>query len=145
MLPLEHSAILLTCIKRQLVLKTILVFFLSGRLRQVLLNLFCGTVYTAFSSLTIAKGNCLGQFRKILELWRTLPNVTIASLWKIKLIAFFLSCGGLCLSMFCVSGLDLWSVIVAIPSLVIPTCLMKPQYNDISWSDCYHFRPMLHG
>ena len=31
MLPLEHPAILLTCIKRQLV------FFLSGRLRQVLL------------------------------------------------------------------------------------------------------------
>ena len=32
MLPLEHSAILLTCIKQKLVF-----FFLSGRLRQVLL------------------------------------------------------------------------------------------------------------
>ena len=40
MLPLEHSAIFLTCIKRKLVLKTkFLVFFLSGRFRQVLLYL----------------------------------------------------------------------------------------------------------
>ena len=37
MLPLEHSAILLTCIKREFVLKSILVFFLSGHLRQVFL------------------------------------------------------------------------------------------------------------
>ena len=35
--PLEHSAILLTCIKRQLVLKTNLCFFESGRFTQVLL------------------------------------------------------------------------------------------------------------
>ena len=37
MLPLEHSAILLTCIKRKLVLKANFGVFLSGRLRQVLL------------------------------------------------------------------------------------------------------------
>ena len=37
MLSLEHSAILLTCIKQQSVLKPILVFFLSGHLRQILL------------------------------------------------------------------------------------------------------------
>ena len=37
MLPLEHSAILLTCIKRYSVLKTIFVFSLGGRLRPVLL------------------------------------------------------------------------------------------------------------
>ena len=34
---LEHSAILLTCIKPKSVLKKKIVFFLSGRLRQVLL------------------------------------------------------------------------------------------------------------
>ena len=36
--PLEHSAILMPCIMRYSVLTTILVFFLSGRLRQVLLS-----------------------------------------------------------------------------------------------------------
>ena len=35
--PLEHSVILLTCIKRLLVLKTYFLSSLSGRLRQVLL------------------------------------------------------------------------------------------------------------
>ena len=35
---LEHSAILLTCIKQESVLKTIFIFILSGRFRQVLLN-----------------------------------------------------------------------------------------------------------
>ena len=49
---MEHSAILLTCIKGKSVLKTILVFFLSGRLRQVLLYIqvnipvsLCGTLW----------------------------------------------------------------------------------------------------
>ena len=37
MLPLEHSAILLTCIKRYLVLKTNFRSFLSGSFTQVLL------------------------------------------------------------------------------------------------------------
>ena len=36
-LPLEHSAILLTCIKQYFVLKTIFGLFESGRFRQVLL------------------------------------------------------------------------------------------------------------
>ena len=41
MLPLEHSAILLTCIKAIIGLENqFLVFFLSGRLRQVLLYCF---------------------------------------------------------------------------------------------------------
>ena len=35
---LEHSAILLTCIKQESVLKTIFRFISSGRLRQILLN-----------------------------------------------------------------------------------------------------------
>ena len=45
MLPLEHSAILLTCIKRFIIcLKTqFLVFFLSGHLRKVFLYLFSET------------------------------------------------------------------------------------------------------
>ena len=38
MLPLEHSAILLTCIKRGSVLKTIFGHFESGRFTQVLLH-----------------------------------------------------------------------------------------------------------
>ena len=37
MLPLKHSAVLLTCIKLYLVLKTCFVFLLSGHLRRVLL------------------------------------------------------------------------------------------------------------
>ena len=41
MLPLEHSAILLTCIKRQLVLKTNFGLFESGGFTQVLLHLIC--------------------------------------------------------------------------------------------------------
>ena len=41
MLPLEHSVILLTCIKRQSVLKKNLVFILSDRLRQV----YCTHIY----------------------------------------------------------------------------------------------------
>ena len=39
MLPLEHSAIFLTCIKRLSVLKTYFGLFDSGRFRQVLLYL----------------------------------------------------------------------------------------------------------
>ena len=38
-LPLEHSAILLTCIKRYLVLKTNFLSFESGRFKQVFLQL----------------------------------------------------------------------------------------------------------
>ena len=40
MLPLEHSAILLTCIKRLSILKTIFGLFESGRFTQVLLYVY---------------------------------------------------------------------------------------------------------
>ena len=40
MLPLEHSAILLACIKQQLVLKTICGLYESGHFTQVLLYTF---------------------------------------------------------------------------------------------------------
>ena len=50
--PLEHSAILLTCIKRLLVLKTILGLFEIGRFTQVLLyseRLLCIWCICAFN------------------------------------------------------------------------------------------------
>ena len=56
MLPLEHSAILLTCIKRQLVLKTILCLFESGCSTQALLYMcmfFCHLFLVPMVRLTL--------------------------------------------------------------------------------------------
>ena len=46
MLQGEHSAILLTCIKQKSALKKKIVFYLSGRLRQVLLYFLCILVFS---------------------------------------------------------------------------------------------------
>ena len=47
MLPLEHSAILLTCIKQYLVLKTNFGLFESGRFTQVVLYISSKNVFLA--------------------------------------------------------------------------------------------------
>ena len=55
MLPLEHSAIRLTCIKRQSVLKTNFCVLFSGRLRQALLYFTIECLILAVYLLLFAK------------------------------------------------------------------------------------------
>ena len=90
MLPLEHPAIPLTCIKRLLVLKANLGVFLSGRFTQVLLCLYFMRTnnkgayqivhQTVQSAPMIALHNATFQYSSRSELGRldcTLPGLTV--------------------------------------------------------------------
>ena len=59
MLPLEHSAILLTCIKPYLVMKIIFALF-SGRLRQVFLFVPVTEILILCESATTSAGYSIG-------------------------------------------------------------------------------------